>query len=72
MEEKLRTEIATYLWLEENCPDVPIPVLHAFGLPDGSIVCIPTPVPVFLSFLANSLSLHTQLTRRSGNGRCGM
>ena len=37
-EEKLRTEIATYLWLQENCPDVPIPVLHAFGLPDGTTV----------------------------------
>lgn len=36
VEEKLRTEIATYLWLQENCPDVPIPLLHAFGLPDGS------------------------------------
>ena len=37
-EEKLRCEIATYLWLQENCPDVPIPTLHAFGLPDGSLV----------------------------------
>ncbi|TWU77001.1 hypothetical protein ED733_007536 [Metarhizium rileyi] len=34
-DEKLRTEIATYVWLEENCPDVPIPTLHAFGFPDG-------------------------------------
>lgn len=38
VEEKLRAEIATYIWLQENCPDVPIPVLHAFGLPDGSTV----------------------------------
>lgn len=38
VEEKLRTEIATYLWLEEHCPDVPIPTLHAFGLPDGLTV----------------------------------
>ncbi|PMB70796.1 hypothetical protein BM221_003253 [Beauveria bassiana] len=37
-EEKLRAEIGTYLWLHEHCPDVPIPQLHAFGLPDGSIV----------------------------------
>ena len=37
-EEKLRTEIATYLWLHEHCPDVPIPTLYAFGLPDGSVV----------------------------------
>ncbi|KAG8426806.1 hypothetical protein J3459_007781 [Metarhizium acridum] len=38
VEEKLRTEIATYIWLRENCPDIPIPELHAFGLPDGSAV----------------------------------
>lgn len=37
-EEKLRTETATYLWLQENCPNVPTPVLHAFGLPDGPTV----------------------------------
>ncbi|KAM3557368.1 hypothetical protein MY1884_004569 [Beauveria asiatica] len=36
VEEKLRTEIATYQWVSENCADVPIPTLHAFGLPDGS------------------------------------
>lgn len=43
-EEKLRTEIAAYLWLQENCPDVPIPTLHAFGLPDGSVVRPPPPI----------------------------
>lgn len=37
-EEKLRTEIATYAWLEANCPDIPIPTLHAFGLPGGATV----------------------------------
>lgn len=40
VEEKLRTEIATYIWLRQNCPDIPIPELHAFGLPDGSTVNI--------------------------------
>ncbi len=39
-EEKLRTEIAAYIWLQEHCPGVPIPVLHAFGLPDGSTVSV--------------------------------
>jgi hypothetical protein len=38
VDEKLRTEIATYIWLEEHCPDVPVPVLHGFGLPDGACV----------------------------------
>ncbi|OAA57225.1 Aminoglycoside phosphotransferase [Cordyceps fumosorosea ARSEF 2679] len=44
-EEKLRTEIATYLWLQEHCPDVPIPTLHAFGLPDGSVFTSPEYAP---------------------------
>ncbi|KAM3502009.1 hypothetical protein MY11210_009201, partial [Beauveria gryllotalpidicola] len=35
VDEKIRTEIATYLWLQEHCPDVPIPTLYAFGLPNG-------------------------------------
>lgn len=39
VEEKLRTEIATYQWVSENCADVPIPTLLAFGLPGGSTVC---------------------------------
>ncbi|TVY88914.1 hypothetical protein LAWI1_G007107 [Lachnellula willkommii] len=25
--EKLRTEAATFIWIEDNCPDVPIPHL---------------------------------------------
>ncbi|KAK4236864.1 hypothetical protein C8A03DRAFT_45194 [Achaetomium macrosporum] len=29
VEEKLRAEIATYSWLQEHCPDVSIPILHA-------------------------------------------
>ncbi|PQK09127.1 hypothetical protein BB8028_0001g11980 [Beauveria bassiana] len=35
VDEKIRTETATYLWLQEHCPDVPIPTLYAFGLPNG-------------------------------------
>jgi len=38
VEGKLRTEIATYIWLEEHFPDVPIPTLHAFGPPGGQTV----------------------------------
>jgi hypothetical protein len=36
--EKLRTEAATFVWLEENCPDVPIPHLWGFGFPGGQSV----------------------------------
>ncbi|OIW33075.1 hypothetical protein CONLIGDRAFT_628013 [Coniochaeta ligniaria NRRL 30616] len=45
VEEKLRTEIATYTWLQEHCSDVPIPVLHGFGLPDGTCFSYPQNTP---------------------------
>jgi len=37
-DEKLRCEAATYLWIEENCPDVPIPRLWGFAFSDGYTV----------------------------------
>ncbi|KAL9017102.1 MAG: hypothetical protein Q9185_005562 [Variospora sp. 1 TL-2023] len=33
-EEKLRCEAATYIWIQENCPDVPIPQLWGFAFQD--------------------------------------
>ncbi|POR32376.1 Uncharacterized protein TPAR_07411 [Tolypocladium paradoxum] len=48
VDEKLRTEIATYMWLEEHCPDVPIPTLHAFGLSDGLTFTHPSNTPFVL------------------------
>jgi hypothetical protein len=33
VDEKLRCEAATYIWLQRNCPDVPIPRLLGIGLP---------------------------------------
>lgn len=32
VEEKIRAEVAAYVWIEKNCPEIPIPQLHAFGL----------------------------------------
>jgi hypothetical protein len=34
-EEKVRSEAATYIWINENCSDIPIPKLRGFGLPGG-------------------------------------
>ncbi|EEH09928.1 conserved hypothetical protein [Histoplasma capsulatum G186AR] len=34
-EEKIRSEAATYIWINENCPDLPIPKLRGFGVPGG-------------------------------------
>lgn len=39
-EEKLRSEAATYIWITENCPDIPIPKLRGFGVPGGLSVGI--------------------------------
>ncbi|KAJ9199358.1 hypothetical protein DTO164E3_4670 [Paecilomyces variotii] len=34
-DEKVRCEVGTYAWLQENCPTVPIPRLYGFGLSTG-------------------------------------
>ena len=38
VEEKLRCEAATYIWIHQNCPSVPIPRLWGCGFPSGSRV----------------------------------
>ena len=39
-EEKLRCEAATYIWIRENCPDVPIPQLWGFAFQDDQCVSL--------------------------------
>jgi hypothetical protein len=39
VEEKLRCEAATYIWLQKYCPDIPVPHLLGFGVPGGPSVC---------------------------------
>lgn len=39
-DEKLRTEVATFIWIQNNCPNIPIPYLWGFGFPGGRSVCI--------------------------------
>lgn len=38
VEEKLRCEAATFVWIKKNCPDIPIPGLWGFGFPSGQVV----------------------------------
>jgi hypothetical protein len=38
MDEKLRCEAATYIWLRENCPSVPIPRLLGMAFPGTQTV----------------------------------
>ena len=40
-DEKVRCEVGTYVWLKENCPNIPIPHLYGFGLSSGKRVCPP-------------------------------
>lgn len=42
-EEKLRCEAATYVWIQQNCPDVPIPRLLAFAFGDNHCVIYQLP-----------------------------
>ena len=37
-DEKIRCEAGTYSWLQENCPDIPIPRLYGFATSDGMTV----------------------------------
>lgn len=37
-DEKIRCEAGTYAWLQENCPDVPIPRLYGFAISTGETV----------------------------------
>lgn len=39
VEEKLRCEAATYIWLQRKCPSIPTPKLLAVGFPSGESVC---------------------------------
>jgi hypothetical protein len=39
-EEQLRSETATYIWIYDNCPDIPIPKLWGFGVAGGLSVSV--------------------------------
>ncbi|EXJ82309.1 hypothetical protein A1O3_06122 [Capronia epimyces CBS 606.96] len=36
IDEKVRCEVAAYVWIQEHCPDIRIPRLYAFDFVDGS------------------------------------
>jgi hypothetical protein len=38
-DEKILCEAGTYAWLQENCPNLPVPQLYGFGLSTGQTVC---------------------------------
>ncbi|OOF98994.1 hypothetical protein ASPCADRAFT_162880 [Aspergillus carbonarius ITEM 5010] len=46
-EEKLRCEAATFIWIQENCPSIPIPHLWGFGFADGHHLTAIEHIPLF-------------------------
>jgi hypothetical protein len=38
-DEKIQCEAGTYAWLQQNCPDIPIPRLYGFATSTGETVC---------------------------------
>ncbi|TAQ85261.1 hypothetical protein B7494_g6423 [Chlorociboria aeruginascens] len=45
-DEKLRCEAATYIWIRDHCPDVPIPYLWGFGFSGGQSFTQPGSSPL--------------------------
>lgn len=40
VDEKPRCEAASYMWIQENSPEIPIPKLFGCGFTDGQTVCL--------------------------------
>lgn len=47
-DEKIQCEAGAYAWLEQHCPDVPIPKLYGFALSTGEMACTSPPVSITL------------------------
>ena len=53
VDEKLRCEAATFIWMRENCPEIPIPHLWGFGLVGGQSVR--NPIFTFLDYMQSNM-----------------
>ncbi|KZF25522.1 hypothetical protein L228DRAFT_255211 [Xylona heveae TC161] len=65
-EEKVRSEAATYIWIKENCPDVPIPTLRGFGVPGGLSFFHPHSLPLWPRLRASVWRFFCRLRGISG------
>jgi hypothetical protein len=61
VDEKIGYEVATYAWLQENCPDIPIPHLWGFGFTDGRKVRSAT-ILLPLVLISRTISSPTYIT----------
>lgn len=57
-EEKLRCEVATYIWIQSHCPDILIPCLRGFGFAGGLSVCDSTLSILIERILTRQHSVH--------------
>ncbi|CAG8426436.1 unnamed protein product [Penicillium salamii] len=51
VDEKLRCEAATFIWIHEKCPEVPMPQLWGFGLVGGQSFTKPQNIPLVPRFI---------------------
>ncbi|KAJ5286819.1 hypothetical protein N7478_002505 [Penicillium angulare] len=56
MDEKIQCEAATFIWMQEHCPEVPIPQLHGFGLADAHSLYEPNLLIPTSHFEANEIN----------------
>lgn len=61
---KLRCEVASYLWIQEHCPDVPIPHLFGFGFPNGQSVRLIDNVSISAWNLLSSYHVSSHLQKK--------
>lgn len=64
VEEKLRCEAATFIWIQEQCPEVPIPHLWGFGFPGGQCVCT-WPIQQDFNFFRLQFGIYTNFVMSS-------
>lgn len=55
MDEKVACEVASYVWMQEKCPDIRIPLLYGFGFSDGRYVSALRQLHLQLSHSARGL-----------------
>lgn len=41
VEEKIRIDVGSQVWMSQKCPDIPIPIMFGYGLPNGRQVSTP-------------------------------
>jgi hypothetical protein len=63
-DEKVRCEAATFIWIREHCPDIPIPYLWGFGFSNG--------LDVSLRFIFSNMMLTYHIPAVHGAGEHAM